>query len=345
MPTAKYPQVRLRRYRRTEALRALTALPSPPARHFIWPVVLTEGSNIREPISALPGQHLLSIDSLLREFDNPNNHELGGVLLFAKIDRSMKTPDGSFAWHEEGLVQQGIRQLKCHFPSLNVFSDVGLSGYTNHGNNGVMSVGNEYIDNEKTISALTRIAQSHADAGADCVAPSAMMDGQVQQIRQRLDEAEHQQTLIMSYAAKFASDLYDPFPVWDNKEVSHNSKSGAFINNCPLMQTYCTASNNPKLAIREAIMDESEGADIVMVKPALFYLDIVTELKHLLQAPLAVYNVSGEYAMIHASADRGWCDKFTLAREALYSFHRAGADIIISYWANQYNTIFHQERF
>lgn len=340
-----FPQTRLRRYRQTEALRALTAAPTPPLRHFIWPVILVEGERIKQPIPTMPGQHLLSIDCLLWEIEKLGGGSLGGVLLFAKIEKKFKSLDGQYSWHDEGLIQRATKALKEQFPSLNVFTDVGLSGYTTHGNNGIIDQTRNCIDNDKSLFALAKIALSQAEAGADCVAPSAMMDGQVQCIRKALDESGKEQKLIMGYSAKFASDLYDTFPVWEDEVVVDKTNCGAFLQNSPLMQTYCTAPDNLDLALREIELDVSEGADIIMVKPALYYLDIISEAQKNHRIPVAAYNVSGEYSMIHATAERGWGDLYTLARESLNSIRRAGADILISYWANQYDKIFKEERF
>jgi len=343
--TAGFPQVRLRRYRQTESLRALTAAPTPPLRHFIWPVILVEGKKIKHPIPTMPGQHLLSVDCLLGEIEKLGGGSIGGVLLFAKIDKNLKSLDGQYSWDGEGLIQRAIRELKKQFPDLNVFTDVGLSGYTSHGNNGIIDQTRNCIDNDKSLSALTKIALSQAEAGADCVAPSAMVDGQVQRIRKVLDESDRELTMIMGYSAKFASDLYDTFPVWGDEVVAEKSNCGAFLQNSPLMQTYCTAPDNLNLALKEIELDVSEGADFIMVKPALYYLDIISEAQKNHHIPVAAYNVSGEYSMIHATAERGWGDLYTLARESLISIRRAGADILISYWANQYDKIFKDESF
>lgn len=328
--TAIFPNVRMRRYRQSASIRALTAMPIPTMQHFIWPVFVVGGTKIKRPIPSLPNQYFLSIDYLLKEVEPLARGGIGGVLVFAELDNDLKSIEGEYAWSSSGLVQKAVQALKSDFPDLTVFSDVGLSGYTTHGHNGIINKTDGSIDNDLSLNAIVKIATSHADAGVDCVAPSGMMDGQVKFIREAFNQKRLYQKLIMSYSVKFMSNLYHTFPYAVDKPR----------NRSPLTPTYLAPPDSLNQALREAALDEQEGADFLMVKPALFYLDIIAEIrrKHLL--PIAGYNVSGEYSMIHASSDRGWGDLYPLAKESLMAIWRSGADILISYWANQYDKIF-----
>ncbi|AMV35337.1 Delta-aminolevulinic acid dehydratase [Pirellula sp. SH-Sr6A] len=335
--TVKSSIVRLRRLRSSGATRTLLAKAKPQSTNMVWPVVVVEGSNVKQEVPSMPGQHLLSPDRLVEEIRSLAV-PIGGILLFGKIDNKRKTEDARYSWDSSGLLQKSIAIVKKTFPDLMVMSDVGLSGYTSHGNSGILNAKSKQIDNDETLSALSRIALSHADAGADCVAPSCMMDGQVDQIRRTLEENRFVETLVMGYSAKFSSNLYDTFPVW--MSGASEETAGSFRNSCPLMESYCLPYDSKELACREALQDELEGADILMVKPAIHYLDIISEIRQRTQLPLAAYNVSGEYSMIHATAERGWGDLYRLARESLVAINRAGADITITYWANQFSHIF-----
>lgn len=330
---AGYPEVCLRRYRKTAAIRALTGMPVPPIQQFIWPTFLKAGKNIKEE-TQLPDQYFLSIDRLLKEVEPLVKQGIGGVLLFSKIDQDLKDINGKYAWNPSGLVQKGIRALKKEFPDLTVFTDIGLTAYTTHGHNGILDKSTGQIDNDLTLPVLAKIAVSHAQAGADGVGPSGMIDGQIKVIRGALDSKALSNTIIMSYAVKFMSDLYKAFPSteWDMRQES------------PLTPTCFADMSNLNLALREAILDEQEGADILMIKPGLFYLDVIAEIRRNHLLPIAAYNVSGEYCMIHATDKMGWGDKYLLAYESLMAIRRAGADIIISYWANQYDKIFNQTK-
>ena len=225
-------------------------------------------------------------------------------------------------------MQEAIQVLKKEFPHLVVMTDVCLCAYTSHGHCGPLNPTGD-VDNDPALDQLAEIALSHARSGADCVAPSAMMDGQVQAIRKGLDEGGFQDTLLMSYSTKFASSMYGPFREAEQSAPGKGDRQG-----------YQQSYRDPRQAVRESIFDEDEGADILMVKPALYYLDIISKLREQTDLPLAAYNVSGEYSMIHASADRGWGDLRAMARESVAAISRAGTDIIISYWANRYDELF-----
>lgn len=276
----------------------------------------------------MPGQYRFSIDRLLKELPGVVSAGIGGILIFGVAGKGKKDNLGTMAFNEKGTVQKAIRSIKSEFPDLIVYTDVCLCAYTNHGHCGPLDRNGE-VDNDKTNQILSRTAVSHAAAGADCVAPSAMMDGQVLSIRNALDKAGFQQTLIMSYSSKFASAMYGPFRDAENSAPGKGDRKG-----------YQASYGNSKLALMESQLDEQEGADILMVKPSLFYLDILAELRKRTNLPVAAYNVSGEYSMLIAAAERGWGDLKQMVRESTIALSRAGADIIISYWANRYKEIF-----
>jgi porphobilinogen synthase len=323
MIMSEFPTTRLRRLRGSEAWRAMTADPMPTPAKLIWPVFVVAGENRRETIDSMPGQYRLSCDELMRELEAVVPTGIGGVLLFGVAGADEKDAEGSAAWDPSGAVQQATALIRSRYPSLAVTTDVCLCAYTSHGHCGVLD-GRGGVDNDATLERLTRVARSHAEAGAECVAPSAMMDGQVAAIRGGLDAADLSHTMIMSYSTKFASSMYGPFREAEQSAPQSGDRRG-----------YQSDYANPRLALRESALDEAEGADILMVKPALFYLDVLSQLRTQTQLPLAAYNVSGEYAMLHATADRGWGDLGAMARESLMAISRAGADIIITYWANQ----------
>jgi len=323
-----FPEMRLSRLRRTEGLRRMLGQPLPGPEKMIWPVFLREGQGLEEPISAMPGQSRMSVDVLLKKLEPVAQSGVGGVLLFGLTDPEKKDANGSRAFHEKGAVQQAIPQIKKAFPQLTVFTDVCLCAYTDHGHCGVLHAGTE-IDNDKTLTLLQKVAVSHAQAGADCVAPSAMMDGQVLAIREALDEEELSDTLLMSYSTKFASSLYGPFRTAEESAPGTGDRQG-----------YQAPCNDLRQALRESELDEDEGADILMVKPALFYLDVIHQVSRSSDLPVAAYNVSGEYSMLIAQAERGWGDLQAMVRESMASIQRAGAEILITYWASQYDRIF-----
>ena len=322
-----FPEIRLRRLRRTEGLRKMLGQPLPGSEKFVWPVFLREGQGFDEPISAMPGQSRMSTDVLLKKLEPVVESGVGGVLLFGLTDPSKKDFQGSEAWNEKGAVQRAISLLKKEFPELTVFTDVCLCAYTDHGHCGPLTANGD-VDNDAALTLLRKISVSHAQAGADCVAPSAMMDGQVLAIREALDENDLIDTLLMSYSTKFASSMYGPFREAEQSAPGKGDRQG-----------YQASYSDLRTALRESELDEDEGADILMVKPALMYLDVIQRLRETTDLPLAAYNVSGEYSMLIAQAERGWGDLRAMVRENMAAMQRAGTDIFISYWANRYNEL------
>ena len=322
-----FPETRLRRLRRTESLRRMLGQPLPGPEKFIWPVFLREGRKVDEPVSAMPGQFRMSADVLLKKLEPVAASGVGGILLFGLTDPSKKDANGSEAFNEKGAVQKAIPLIKKAFPQLTVFTDVCLCAYTDHGHCGPLNKAGE-VDNDAALALLQKVAVSHAAAGADCVAPSAMMDGQVLAIREALDEHKLTDTLLMSYSSKFASSMYGPFREAEQSAPGKGDRQG-----------YQAPYNDLRQALRESEFDEDEGADILMVKPALMYLDIIQRLRDSTHLPVAAYNVSGEYSMLIAQADRGWGDLRAMVRESTAAMQRAGTDIFISYWANRYDEL------
>jgi porphobilinogen synthase len=322
-----FPETRLRRLRRTESLRRMLGQPLPGPEKFIWPVFLREGRKVDEPVSAMPGQFRMSADVLLKKLEPVVESGVGGILLFGLTDPSKKDANGSEAFNEKGAVQKAIPLIKKAFPQLTVFTDVCLCAYTDHGHCGPLNKAGE-VDNDAALALLQKVAVSHAAAGADCVAPSAMMDGQVLAIREALDEHKLTDTLLMSYSSKFASSMYGPFREAEQSAPGKGDRQG-----------YQAPYNDLRQALRESEFDEDEGADILMVKPALMYLDIIQRLRDSTHLPVAAYNVSGEYSMLIAQADRGWGDLRAMVRESTAAMQRAGTDIFISYWANRYDEL------
>lgn len=322
-----YPDVRLRRLRATESRRRLFDQPMPGPEKFIWPVFLTDTGNNKEAIDALPGQFRYGTEALLRDLEEPVRDGIGGVLLFGLVANAFKNAKGSAAWDERGMVQQAIQAIKRAYPHLVIFTDVCLCAYTDHGHCGPLDGGGG-VANDEACECLARTALSHALAGADGVAPSAMMDGQVAAIRQALGKAGLQDTLLLSYSTKFASSMYGPFRDAEQSAPSHGDRQG-----------YQASWRDPAQAVRESLFDVEEGADILMVKPALFYLDILSKIRQATNLPLAAYNVSGEYAMLWHAAAAGAGDLRSMVRESLFAIQRAGADLIISYWASHYRSL------
>ena len=324
-----FPEVRLRRLRRTAAIRQMFDLPPPPPSKFVWPVFVVEGKNRKEPIDSMPGQFRYSADQLVEALAPVVAQGIGGILLFGQTEGE-KDEIGSGAYDPRGVVQQAIPLIKRAYPDLVVMTDVCLCAYTCHGHCGPLDRRGG-VDNDAAIELLARVARSHAEAGADVVAPSAMMDGQIQAIRETLADHDLNDTLLMAYSSKFASSMYGPFRDAENSSPSSGDRKG-----------YQASYANYRLALRESEFDEDEGADILMVKPALFYLDILQKVRETSNLPVAAYNVSGEYSMIHATAARGWGDLYAMARESLVAMDRAGCDLFISYWAPEYQKIFGQ---
>ncbi len=323
-----FPEVRLRRLRRTPALRDMFAMPRPGPEKFIWPVFLVPGTRRREPIASMPGQFRLSADELVKELAPVVASGVRSVLLFGQHEGDGKDECGTPAADPGGAVQRAIPILREAYPDLVILTDVCLCAYTAHGHCGPRDAVGD-VDNDAACEMLARVAVSHARAGADGVAPSAMMDGQVAAIRHALDEEGFAQTLLVSYSTKFASQMYGPFRDAENSAPGEGDRQG-----------YQASFRDVRTAVRESLLDEAEGADALMVKPALFYLDLIREVSERSLLPVMAYNVSGEYSMIHAAAAAGHCDLYATARESLYAIFRAGATQVISYWAPFYSRIF-----
>lgn len=326
--TTGYPTRQLQRLRATQGLRNLCGATAPSLQKMIWPVFVIEGEKRREPIEAMPGQYRLSIDMLCAELEQPVTEGLGGLMIFGNVEDALKDAHAAYAYRDDGLVQRTVRKVRETFPGLPVFTDVCLCGYTDHGHCGPLREDGS-IDNESANEILGKIAVSHAAAGAHGTAPSAMMDGQVAAIRRALCKNDLNDRVVMSYSTKFASSMYGPFRQAAGSAPSHGDR-----------RTYQGSYMDRSQALLESSLDEEEGADILMVKPSLLYLDIIADIKKNTYQPLAAYNVSGEYSMLHATAERGWGELYPMAHESLTAVSRSGADIIITYWANQYKEIF-----
>ncbi len=319
----QFPSIRLRRSRRTAALRRLVAETQLSSSDLIYPVFVLEGKDRQESVASLPGVNRYSVDNLLKHLQTAVDLGIPAIALFPVIDESKKSLDGGECSNPDGLVQNTVRAVKAAFPELIVMTDVALDPYTTHGQDGIID-DDGYVLNDVTVAMLVRQALSHADAGADMVAPSDMMDGRIGAIRGALETAGHQNTLIMAYAAKFASSFYGPFrdAVGSGANLAGGDKS-----------SYQVAPSNSDEAVREVGLDIAEGADFVMVKPALPYLDIVRRVKDTYQVPTFAYQVSGEYAMLKAAAQNGWLDEKKTVLEAILGIKRAGADGILTYFA------------
>ena len=313
-----FPTTRMRRLRRTPALRGLVREPRLSAEQFVAPLFVRHGKGLREPIASLPRVHRLSPDEALGETQRLATLGVASVILFGIPERKDET--GSEAWDDAAAVQETARILKRSAPSVAVMTDVCLDEYTSHGHCGVLR-GDE-VDNDATLPLLAKAALSQARAGADVVAPSDMMDGRVAAVRAALDGAGFQETAILSYAAKTASAFYGPF----REAAGSAPKFGD-------RRAYQMDPANRREAMREIALDLDEGADAVMVKPALAYLDVIREARQRFDAPIAAYNVSGEYAMVKAAARAGWLDERAAALESLTAIKRAGADLIVTYHA------------
>ena len=323
-----YPEVRLRRLRRTAAIRDMFGMDVPSPAKFIWPVFVVPGTGRREAIDSMPGQFRLSADELVKELAPVVAQGVKSVLLFGQHEGEGKDECGTPAADPHGAVQRAIPMLRRAYPDLVILTDVCLCAYTAHGHCGPHDPDGD-IDNDAACEMLARVAVSHAQAGADGVAPSAMMDGQVAAIRQALDDEGFKKTLLIAYSTKFASQMYGPFRDAENSAPSQGDRQG-----------YQASYRDPRTALRESAFDEAEGADALMVKPALFYLDLIREVSRRSLLPVMAYNVSGEYSMVHAAAEKGYCDLYATARESLTAIFRAGATQVISYWAPFYGKIF-----
>jgi porphobilinogen synthase len=318
-----FPENRPRRLRRTEALRRMTRETTLSPDNFIYPLFICPGKGVRREIPSMPEQYHLSVDELPREAESIAKLGIPSVLLFGLPQA--KDEVGSESWHPDGAVQRAIRTLKKAVPELCVIADACFCEYTTHGHCGViLDKETGEVDNDSTLENLGRLATSYAQAGVDIVAPSGMMDGMIGFLRETLDEADHERVALLSYAAKYASAYYGPFRSAVDSAPSFGDRRG-----------YQMDPGNVREAIREVALDVEEGADIVMVKPALPYLDVIAEVRQEFDLPVAAYNVSGEYSMLRAAAEKNWIDYPKAVIETLLSIRRAGADLILTYHAKE----------
>ena len=313
-----FPIHRARRLRKNENIRRLVRETNLSVDDLIYPIFIEEGENIKKEIPSMPDIYRYSLDRLDEELEEVVNLDIPAVILFGIPEH--KDEIGSESWNDEGIIQRAVRYIKKNYPQLYVITDVCFCEYTSHGHCGVLK---DYdVDNDETLENLKKQVISHAKAGADMVAPSGMMDGMVKAIREALDSANYKDIPIMSYSAKFASSYYGPFRDAADSTPSFGDR-----------RSYQMDFHNSREALKEVLYDVEEGADIVMVKPALAYLDIISKIKENVNLPVAAYNVSGEYSMIKAGAKMGWLDEEKVIYETLVAIKRAGADIIITYFA------------
>ena len=319
----QFPRHRPRRSRLHEWSRSLVQETDLSARNFIYPVFVHEGSNLSQPVPSMPGVSRVSLDLLLGIAQECVDLGIPVLALFPVIDLALKTPDGSEAFNPNGLIPRVVESLKDRFPELGIMTDVALDPYTSHGQDGVLD-GSGYVLNDETSAILVKQALVQAQVGVDIVAPSDMMDGRIQKIRDALESKGHIHTQIMAYSAKYASSFYGPFrdAVGSAKNLGKSNK-----------KTYQMSFTNTDEALREVGLDIAEGADMVMVKPGMPYLDILRRVKDTYSYPTFVYQVSGEYAMLKAAAEKGWLDHDGVMMESLMAFRRAGADGILTYFA------------
>ena len=324
-----FPDYRPRRLRKNENFRRMVRETLLSVDDMVYPLFVVEGKGVKKPISSMPGNFQMSVDHLVREVEKTKELGIPAVLLFGIPEKKDEVASGAFA--QDGIVQRAVRRIKDRTPDILVITDVCLCEYTSHGHCGMMEKGD--VDNDPTIEVLAETALSHAKAGADMVAPSAMMDGQIGAIREVLDESGYETVPIMAYAAKYASCFYGPFREAAESAPQYGDR-----------KSYQMDPANSDEAIREMTLDVEEGADILMVKPALPYLDIIRRAKEEFDLPIAAYNVSGEFSMIKAAANLGWLDGERAMMESLVSIKRAGADIIITYFAQEAAKIIRNER-
>jgi porphobilinogen synthase len=327
VPPAKpvFPSTRLRRMRRDAFSRRLMRETALSCDDLIYPVFVLDGEQRREAIASMPGIERLSVDLLLAEAEEALELGIPALALFPVTPAEQKSDTAAEAWNPDGIAPRAVRALKSRFPELGIITDVALDPFTRHGQDGLTDASG-YVRNDETVAALVKQALCHAEAGADVVAPSDMMDGRVGAIRAALEDAGFHNTRILSYAAKYASSYYGPFR--DAVGSAGNLKGAG-------KQSYQMDPGNSDEALREVELDLSEGADMIMIKPGLPYLDIVRRVKEAFGAPTFVYQVSGEYAMLMAAAERGWLDERACALEALTSIKRAGADGVLTYFAKR----------
>ncbi len=315
-----FPTMRPRRLRQYPELRNMVAETVLTADNLMMPLFVRHGTGVKSEIPSMPGNHQMSVDVLVEECRGLWEDGIRSVILFGIPAR--KDARGSEGWADDGIVQQAVRAIRSALPDLLVCTDVCMCEYTDHGHCGIIADGD--VDNDATLELLAAMALSHARAGAQMVAPSDMMDGRVGVIRRALDDNGLAKTIIMAYSAKYASSFYGPFRDAAESPPRFGDRRG-----------YQMDPRNAREAIREVELDVAEGADIVMVKPALAYLDIIRAVRRTVDVPVAAYNVSGEFSMVKAAAARGWIDEKRVALEILYSIRRAGAELILTYWARE----------
>lgn len=321
----QFPATRLRRMRKGDFSRRLMREHQLTVDDLIYPLFIREGHALREPIRSMPGIERLSLDQLLIEAEQLLNLHIPAIALFPVIDPARKSLDAQEAYREDGLVQRAVRLLKQHFPELGVITDIALDPYTVHGQDGLLDEAG-YVANDETVAVLVQQALSHAAAGADIVAPSDMMDGRIGLIRQALEQHHYPLVKILAYSAKYASSFYGPF----REAVGSAGHLGSGNK-----YSYQMDPANGDEALREVALDIAEGADMVMIKPGMPYLDIVQRVKAAYQMPTLVYQVSGEYAMLVAATQNGWLEKRAVVLESLLAMKRAGADAILTYFAKE----------
>ena len=321
--------IRSRRLRRTSEIRRLFSETEVSPSHFVAPLFVIDGQGKPESIPSLPGHFRFPITALLREAHRLARRGVGGIAIFPCLSQRLRTPNAKEALNPKGLIYRAIRTLKKELPGFPVFADVALDPYTSHGHDGLLDQTGKDVDNDATVRLLMKQAVLLANAGADFVASSDMMDGRIGCIRKALDESGFSGTGILSYAAKFASSLYGPFRDAVGSAESAGTQSLD-------KRGYQADPANRRAILKDALLDEAEGADVLMVKPAGPYLDILRDLRESTRLPLAAYQVSGEYAQIHAAAQKGWVDLRKIRDESLLSIRRAGADLIFTYFAKDF---------
>lgn len=321
----QFPQTRKRRLRKNQSIRNLAAEHTLTANDLIWPVFILDGFNRSEQITSMPGVSRMSVDLLIDKLQGLVAKGLNAVALFPVVDKAFKSDDASEAWNPEGLVQKAVKTLKAKLPKLLVITDVALDPYTSHGQDGIINDQGEIL-NDVTIRALVMQAQSHADAGADIVAPSDMMDGRIGEIRDAFESKKRHNIAILAYSAKYASVFYGPFrdAVGSAANLGKSSK-----------ETYQMNPANAREAIDEISLDIEEGADMIMIKPGMPYLDIIKTAKEYFNVPIFAYQVSGEYAMLQSAINNGFLDEKGAIMESLLCFKRAGCDAILTYYADR----------
>ena len=318
-------RIRSRRLRRTSGIRRLFSETAVSPSHLVAPLFVVDGQGKPEPIASLPGHFRFPIPALVREAHRLARRGVGGIAIFPCIPQRLRTANAKEALNPKGLIYRAIRTIKKELPDFPIFADVALDPYTSHGHDGLLNRSGKDVDNDSTVRLLMKQAVLLADAGSDFVAPSDMMDGRIGYIREALDQAGFTETAVLSYAAKFASSLYGPF----RDAVGSTQSAGTHSLD---KRGYQGDSANRRAILKDALLDEKEGADVLMVKPAGPYLDIIRDLRESTHLPLAAYQVSGEYAQIHAATQKGWVDLRKARDESLLSIRRAGADLIFTYF-------------